>query len=122
VGWGRGRWRSPRPPPPGSGCPTGRDGGPPSKWAGTGGPWHTVNDAVIAYGEVLVDHPDRFGIVEALGLDETLFCRQGQWHHQSWSSSIVDVTAGQLLDVVEAGRPRPRQHGWRPAASSGAPG
>jgi len=23
--------------------------------------WHTVNDAVLAYGEALVDHPVRFG-------------------------------------------------------------
>jgi transposase len=28
--------------------------------------WHTVNDAVVAYGEALVDHPDRFDVVEAL--------------------------------------------------------
>jgi transposase len=37
--------------------------------------WHTVNDAVIAYGTALVEHPDRIGDVDALGLDETLFCR-----------------------------------------------
>lgn len=64
--------------------------------------WHTVNSAVLAYGEALLDDdPCRFGAVEALGLDETLFCRQGEWRHQSWSTSIVDVGAGQLLDVVE---------------------
>jgi transposase len=62
--------------------------------------WHTVNDAVIAYGEPLVEDPDRIGPVEALGLDETLFSRQGRWRRQSWSTSIVDVTASQLLDVV----------------------
>ena len=39
--------------------------------------WHTVNDAVVAYGTVLVDDPDRIGQPTALGLDETLFCRQG---------------------------------------------
>jgi transposase len=32
--------------------------------------WHTVNDAVLAYGAALVDHPERFGEVAALGLDE----------------------------------------------------
>ena len=62
--------------------------------------WHTVNDAVIAYGTVLVDDPDRIGEVTALGLDETLFSREGPWNRQSWSTSIVDVTAGRLLDVV----------------------
>jgi transposase len=63
--------------------------------------WHTINDSVIAYGEALVDgDPKRIGIVTALGLDETLFCRRGQWRFQSWATSIVDVRAGVLLDVV----------------------
>jgi transposase len=62
--------------------------------------WHTVNDAVIAYGEALVDHPDRFGLVEAVGLDEVLMVRVGPFHRQEFSTQIVDVGAGQLLDVV----------------------
>lgn len=63
--------------------------------------WHTVNDAVLAYGEQLVDHPDRIGDVTALGLDEVLFARRGTWRQRCWSTSIVDVAAGRLLDVVE---------------------
>jgi transposase len=63
--------------------------------------WHTVNDAVIAYGTALIDDPDRIGDVEALGLDETLFCRVGRWRRQAWSTQIVDVGEGRLLDVVE---------------------
>jgi len=63
--------------------------------------WHTVNDAVIAYGTALVDDdPDRIGEPSALGLDETLFVRVGPRHRQAWSTSIVDVRAGKLLDVV----------------------
>ena len=62
--------------------------------------WHTVNDAVIAYGEALVDDPDRLGEPTALGLDETLFVRLGEYRRQHWSTSIVDVGAGNLLDVV----------------------
>jgi transposase len=66
--------------------------------------WHTINDTVLAYGTALVDHdPDRIGTVTALGLDETLFVRQGPWRRQLWSTSIVDVPAGRLLDIV-AGR------------------
>ena len=67
--------------------------------------WHTVNDAVIAYGTPLVEDPERIGAVSALGLDETLFCRRGRWRTQQWCTSIVDVSPGhtQLLDVV-AGR------------------
>lgn len=59
--------------------------------------WHTVNDVVIAYGEVLVDHPDRFG---TLRLDEVLMVRRGHWHRQEFSTQIIDVGRGQLLDVV----------------------
>jgi transposase len=65
--------------------------------------WHTVMDAVVAVGEQLIDHPDRIGTVTALGLDETLFARVGRFRAQLWSTQIVDVRNGQLLDVV-AGR------------------
>jgi transposase len=65
--------------------------------------WHTIMDAVIWFGTPLVEDPDRFGDVAALGLDETLFCRQGRWRTQCWSTQIVDVGRGQLLDIV-AGR------------------
>ncbi len=64
--------------------------------------WHTVMDAVIAYGTPLVEDPGRIGEVSALGLDETLFVRSGRWKRRSWVTSIVDVTTpAQLLDVVE---------------------
>jgi transposase len=62
--------------------------------------WHTVNDAVIAYGEALVEHPGRFATVEALGLDEVLMVRRGPRHRQEFSTQVVDVGRGQLLDVV----------------------
>ena len=63
--------------------------------------WHTINDAVVAYGSALVDDdPNRFGTVHALGLDEVLFARIGTWRRQHFSTSIVDVGTGQLLDVV----------------------
>src|SRR3984957_10338304 len=62
--------------------------------------WHTINDTVVAYGTALVEHKDRFGTVEALGLDEVLFARIGAWHRQEFSTQIIDVNAGQLLDVV----------------------
>ena len=62
--------------------------------------WHTVNDAVIAYGGALVDDPGRIGEPTAVGLDETLFAREGPFRRLCWSTQIVDVTAGVLLDVV----------------------
>lgn len=63
--------------------------------------WHTVNDTVLAYGEALLDaDEERIGEVSALGLDEVLMVRIGPYHRQHFSTQIVDVGAGQLLDVV----------------------
>ena len=66
-----------------------------------GAGWDPVMDAVVGYGQVLIDDPGRFGDVEAIGLDETLRCKTGRWKAQQWSTQIVDVGAGQLFDVVE---------------------
>jgi transposase len=64
--------------------------------------WHTVNDAVVAYGEALLDaDEDRIGVVRALSVDETLFLREGPWRRQRWSTQFVDARGGQLLEVVE---------------------
>lgn len=87
--------------------------------------WHTINDTVIANGETLVEDPDRIGDVDALGLDETLFARIGRWRTQAWSTSIVDVGAGQPLYVIPGrsaagawcGSPPGTRHG-----STGSPG
>ena len=65
--------------------------------------WDTVMDAVVAYGQGLIDDPHRFADVEALGLDETVQCKIGRWRRQRWSMQNVDVDRGQQLDVV-AGR------------------
>ena len=81
----------------------GRDARPVSDVAGElGCDWHTVNRAVLAWGQALLAaDAERVGAVEALlGLDETLFGRQGRWRTRRWCTSIVDVTGGQLLDVV----------------------
>ncbi len=74
--------------------------------------WHTVNDTVIAYGEALLDADDgRIGEVTALGLDEVLVVRLGPYHRQHFSTQIVDVRAGQLLDIVP-GRGSAEPMGW----------
>lgn len=69
--------------------------------------WHTVNDAVQAYGAALLDDAARVGPVNALGLDETLFVRRGERHHKVWATSIVDVRRGVLLDMIEGRRAAP---------------
>jgi transposase len=73
--------------------------------------WHTVNDAVVAYGEALVDEPGRIGRVSALGLDEVLFVRRGDLRRQEFSTSIADVGGHQLLDIVP-GRSARRPAQW----------
>ena len=79
--------------------------------------WHIVNDAVLAYGEALLEaDTDRVGQVTALGMDETLFARVGVWRRQLWSTSIVDVAQGVLLDVV------PGRGGTEPTAWLAAQG
>lgn len=56
--------------------------------------WHTINDTVIAYGNSLVDDPDRVGETTALGLDETLTCltrirqRVRRFHQGSGERSV----------------------------------
>ncbi len=62
--------------------------------------WHTVNDAVLAYGQALLEDPGRFGVVSALGLDEVAFLREAPYYRTQFSTSIVDVGRAQFLDVV----------------------
>jgi transposase len=63
--------------------------------------WHTVNDAVIAWGEALLDADlERIGEVEALGLDEVAFARLGERRRTHFATTIADTRRGQLLDVV----------------------
>ena len=83
--------------------------------------WHTVNDTVVAYGEALLEaDQDRFGEVTALGLDEVLMVRLGPFHRQCFSTQIVDVRAGQLLDVVP-GRGGAGPMGWLAEQGPGLP-
>lgn len=64
--------------------------------------WHTVNDTVIRYGEALLAaDTSRTGPTRALGMDETLFARVGRFRRQCWSTQIVDVEHGVLVDVID---------------------
>ncbi len=63
--------------------------------------WHTVNASVQRWGSALLDvDTERISAVSALGLDETLMWRRGRFGTKAWSTSIVDVGSGQLLDIV----------------------
>jgi transposase len=77
-----------------------------------GADWHTINTAVITYGNALLEADvDRIGVVHALSLDETLVVRRGQRRRQEWSTQIVDARSGTLLDIVE-GRDSTRPAQW----------
>ena len=88
--------------------------------------WHTVMDAVTAYGTALLAaDADRIDGTTALGLDETLFVRRGPRHTKQWATSIVDVggdgRAPKLIEVIE-GRTAKTVSAWidaRPAALAG---
>ena len=63
--------------------------------------WHTVNKEVTRWGDALLEADvSRFGSVEAVGVDETLFWRKGRWKTKQWCTSVVDVGGRQLLDIV----------------------
>ena len=76
-----------------------------------GASWHAVNDAVIRLGRILVDDPGRIREVKAIGLDETLMMRRGKFKKQIYSTQIVDVERGQLLDIVP-GRKADKPKRW----------
>lgn len=81
--------------------------------------WHTVNDTAVAYGEALVDDPDRIGDTDALGMDETLFVKRCRWRTKKWCTSLVDVRAGRLLDIIEDARRSNHADGSQHAAKRG---
>lgn len=61
--------------------------------------WHTVNDTVVSYGDALPEaDTERIGEVTALGLDEVLMVRVGPYHRQHFTTQLVDVRRGQLLE------------------------
>ena len=63
--------------------------------------WHPVNGSVRRWGEALLEADvARIGDTQALGLDEHLMWKRGQFRRKAWATSIVDVGQGQLLDIV----------------------
>lgn len=74
--------------------------------------WHTVNREVERWGGALLEaDTDRVGAVEAVGVDETLFWREGRWRKKRWCTSVVNVGGCQLLDIVP-GRTVDSAAGW----------
>ena len=47
---------------------------------------HAVNDTILAYGQLLVDDPERIGPIQATGKDQTLFNRE--YRTQQWATTF----------------------------------
>jgi transposase len=63
--------------------------------------WHTVNDAVITYGEALLEADrKRLNQTSAIGLDETSFVRLGPKKHTSYATTVADVANHQIIDIL----------------------
>jgi transposase len=75
--------------------------------------------AVHEHGTPLVDDAGRLEGVAALGLDETSFLKATRLAPTRWTTGLVDLERGRLLDVVAdrtrravAGWLHARPHGW----------
>ena len=67
--------------------------------------WHTVNDAVLTYGEALLDADrKRLNQTSAIGLDETSFVKLGAYSHTSYATTVADVENHQIIDILPTRR------------------
>ena len=63
--------------------------------------WHTVNDAVVTYGEALLAADrKRLNQTSAIGLDETSFVRLGPKKQTSYATTVADVANHQIIDIL----------------------
>jgi transposase len=63
--------------------------------------WHTVNDAVITYGEALLAADrKRLNRTTAIGLDETSFVKPGAHSHAEYATTVADVENHQIIDIL----------------------
>jgi transposase len=63
--------------------------------------WDVIDNAVMTYGKALLDaDTKRLKKTEALGLDETLFYKLGDYKHKQWVTTVADVGNHQLIDIL----------------------
>jgi transposase len=90
--------------------------------------WHTVNEAVITYGEALLEADrKRLNQTSAIGLDETSFVRVGNKKITSYATTVADVEHHQIIDILPtrkyadvAGWIRARPASWKERIRFGA--
>ena len=67
--------------------------------------WHTVNEAVITYGEALLAADrKRLNRTTAIGLDETSFVKLGDHVHAHYATTVADVENHQIIDILPTRR------------------
>jgi transposase len=63
--------------------------------------WHTVNEAVVTYGEALLEADrKRLNQTSAIGLDETSFVRVGNKKITSYATTVADVEHHQIIEIL----------------------
>jgi hypothetical protein len=62
---------------------------------------HTVNHTMPAHGRLLVDDPERIGPIQAIGMDQTLFNRAGEYRTQQCATTFADMAGHRLRDTTE---------------------
>ncbi len=81
--------------------------------------WDTVNAAVRIYGAALLAaDTKRLKETTAIGLDETLFVRQGPYKHKTWSTTVCDVANHALIDVLATRDSPPWPAGCAPSPTT----
>lgn len=63
--------------------------------------WHTVNDAVITYGEALLEaDKKRWTLTTAIGLDETSFVKLKGLKGRHYVTTVADVANHQIIEIL----------------------
>ena len=77
------------------------EGTPASIARGFGVSWSTVWAAVTRIGRPRVQDPDRVGVTDMVGFDETVMQPAHRRRRRRFVTAVVDVGTGQILDVFE---------------------
>jgi transposase len=63
--------------------------------------WHTVNEAVITYGEALLAADrKRLNKTTAIGLDETSFVKLSKRNQTDYATTVADVENHQIIEIL----------------------
>ena len=74
--------------------------------------WHTVNDAVVTYGEALLEADrNRLNKTTAIGLNETSFVRVGPKKFTQYVTTVADVENKQIIEILPS-RKYPEVAAW----------